>query len=210
MVQSAYKLVEPEPFRGNTFLLHHESYDKASTTTLNINIVTMNILTLLALPMALAMPTVQTTNANPNITHVPFSTSPSRPGNFCNGMTYTPRANGHSATFLDCLSIMKYAQTNIGEWELKAATDPNDQDNWQMLSSMGNCALLVKNTEPTVISDQDVFDMLNKVWHVDGIHDGPLEVTGTWEKCQVYRAPYQQNVTGVQFWVRDSNLAGNW
>ncbi|KAI0155260.1 hypothetical protein GGR57DRAFT_464670 [Xylariaceae sp. FL1272] len=169
----------------------------------------MNIL---ALPMALAMPTLNSMPIPadfypPNITDVPFHTSPSYPGNFCNGTSYKPSNNGHAAMFSDCLKIMNYAQTSIGEWQLKTATT---KDSWQMLASMGNCALLVQNTEPAVVSDKDVADLMHTIWMKDGIRDGPVEATGSWENCQVYQAPYREKATGVQFWVRDSNFAGNW
>ncbi|KAI0541032.1 hypothetical protein GGR58DRAFT_74961 [Xylaria digitata] len=99
----------------------------------------------------------------------------------------------HTADMLDYLEISEWANENNGVWMLKTTTDADDCE-WNVLHVQGNCALFVKNTEPTSIGSKDVVDLIEAIHLGDGIGLGPIEELGTFGGCQ--------DGANVSFWLR--------
>ncbi|RWA14848.1 hypothetical protein EKO27_g185 [Xylaria grammica] len=101
----------------------------------------------------------------------------------------------HTADMLDCLEIGVWASGNNGVWVLEATTDVDDDCDWHILRAQGDCALFVKNTEPTSIGNKDVADLIETIHLDDGIELGPVEELGTFGGCQ--------GGANVSFWLRN-------
>lgn len=157
----------------------------------------MKLLTLLSMSLAtLAAPSKLTISKR--FDAVPYAPATPEQGPFdkCTAETHQRGKLSHTADMLDCLEIGSWARQNNGVWVLKATTDPSDPDDWLVLREEGSCALIVKNTQPTQIGNQDVVDLIEAVHLGDGIRLGPVEEVGAFAGCQ--------GDATVRFWLRSS------
>lgn len=125
----------------------------------------MKLLTLLNMSLtALAAPHKATITKR--FDTVPYAPATPEQGPFDKCATEThqrDRLLAHTADMLDCLEIGRWAKRNNGVWILKATTDPEDADDWLVLRDEGSCALIVKNTQPTQVGNQDVVDLIEAI-----------------------------------------------
>ncbi|TGJ86154.1 hypothetical protein E0Z10_g2616 [Xylaria hypoxylon] len=160
---------------------------------------TMKILALLAMPLsALAAPKMAISK---RFDAAPFApaTPEQEAFDMCSTEEHHKGKLAHTADMLDCLEIGEWASENNGEWVLKATTDADDDCDWHILRAQGNCALLVKNTEPTSVGNKDVADLIEAIHLGDGIELGPIEEVGTFGGCQ--------GGAKVSFWLRNPEPA---
>ncbi|KAI0490671.1 hypothetical protein F4859DRAFT_16316 [Xylaria cf. heliscus] len=158
----------------------------------------MKLFTLLTIPIAaLAAPEVMVSK---RFGSAPFAPGTPEQGAFdkCSTEEHHKGNLAHPANMLDCLDISAWAKDNNGMWTLDATTDPNDDNDWQILRVQGSCALVVKNTQPTSIGNKDVMDLIEAIHLGDGIELGSIEELGTFHGCQAG--------VDVSFWLRGSDF----
>jgi hypothetical protein len=159
----------------------------------------MKLFTLLALPLvtvAASKPMISKRFNNVVFLHA----SPSQPQgcDACATEEHHRTTLLHTADMLDCLEIGTWASDNNGMWLLTHTTDPNDDTDWHILRQTGNCALLVRNQQPTSVGNQDVSDFIDDIHLHDDVHLLPIELLGTFGGCS--------NNVNVSFWLRDTNF----
>ncbi|KAI1419790.1 hypothetical protein F5Y12DRAFT_788780 [Xylaria sp. FL1777] len=162
----------------------------------------MKLFTLLA--TSLATLTTPSAAISTYLDPAPFAPATSEQGGFdrCSGEEHHKGRLAHPADMLDCLEIGQWANTNNGVWVLTAGTTTNDDggdddDDWHMLREKGDCAVFVKNTQPTSVGNEDIADLIEAIHLGDGIELGPIEELGTFHGCQ--------GGANVSFWLRSPN-----
>ncbi|KAI1191991.1 hypothetical protein F5B17DRAFT_125816 [Nemania serpens] len=159
--------------------------------------VTMNLLALLTMPLAaLAAPEATISRC---FNAAPFAPGTPEQGSFdrCSTVTHHKGRLAHPANMLDCLEIGAWAKKNNGVWILHATTAAGAYG-WYALRTQGTCALIVRNSEPTAVGNQDVADLIEAVHLGDGIALGPIEEVGYFGGCQ--------GGVNVSFWLRSSEI----
>ncbi|KAL7625802.1 hypothetical protein AAE478_005025 [Parahypoxylon ruwenzoriense] len=161
------------------------------------------------LPLALLFPlSVLAAPYSYDLVHVPDmkraenapwapATAEQGPFDICSDPTHQPAKNGNSAPWSDCLGIRDWARVNKGEWVLSRTTDPNNDSDWNVLHKSGDCAFLVKNTEPTDVGNKDVADLLDGIYSDAGSDKGKVEEQGSFSDCH--------GGVSVNFLLRNAN-----
>ncbi|KAI1192338.1 hypothetical protein F5X97DRAFT_104279 [Nemania serpens] len=162
----------------------------------------MNLLALLTLPLAaLAAPEATVSGC---FAEAPFAPGTPEQGAFdrCSTEAHHKGRLAHPADMLDCLEIGEWARKNNGMWILHAATTTAaagaGANDWRALRTQGTCALVVRNSAPTSVGNQDVVDLIDAVHLGDGVELGPIEEVGFFGGCQAG--------VNVSFWLRRSEF----
>ncbi|KAI0833052.1 hypothetical protein F5Y06DRAFT_307382 [Hypoxylon sp. FL0890] len=93
-------------------------------------------------------------------------------------------------------------EPDFGEWTFDRTTDPKDENDWNTVFVKAGCALLIKNTAPTKVGNQDVADLLNGFYYNNYSGD-TLEERGVFNTCS--------NDVVVEFWLRGTwNMKLDW
>ncbi|KAI0015526.1 hypothetical protein F4780DRAFT_784112 [Xylariomycetidae sp. FL0641] len=134
-----------------------------------------------------------------------FDTVPFAPGN---GNTTYSKCNGHNfrrttspadqnVNFTGCLNLRDQARDTKGEWIVKTTSDPNDPNDWVILTKNDVCGLLIKNRSPTEVGNDDVYKLLEEIYEQDGVRLDTFQETGNFTGCQ--------GGIDVEFWMRRAN-----
>ncbi|KAI1414547.1 hypothetical protein F5Y13DRAFT_197556 [Hypoxylon sp. FL1857] len=160
----------------------------------------MSLLTFLLLPLYVLADTPQDLTPAPTLTpagpivYAPDINRPKVSHDNCDKSTYYRSNTSNPATWEHCLYIRDmFPRFGYGEFTLNRTTDPNDENDWNLLYVFEKCAILVRNTAPTAVGDADVHGLINDVCY-DSCSEGVVEEKGTFDLCT-------NNVT-VDFWMR--------
>ncbi|KAI2464866.1 hypothetical protein F4781DRAFT_50728 [Annulohypoxylon bovei var. microspora] len=120
------------------------------------------------------------------------------PYTLANEISWGESGSDNRAPCDDCLDIQRFAFNQNGTWTFNHVPS-GDADDWNLLSDAGTCAVLVKNSAPTVIGNTDISIWLAILYDQTCHQNNDIE-----QKSQMKNA---DNVV-VDLWLRNAGGLG--